>query len=216
VLDRSAAHAALGTENITCVSIVPAVIAFLEQAGVQTVIDLGCGTGGFLLQWMRSAPDRAGIGVDLSAAAVSQAQRRVEACGAAQRLRFFEGEVGTRPMALPADVVGSAQAVTAMFMLHEFGRDGRGEIVEVVRALRRSLPGKLFVFLEARPVDPFALGAKPRSDYFLLDYLLVHPLSRQGLPRPREDWCAIAEEAGCTDVEVRSLGNIGDMYIARL
>jgi SAM-dependent methyltransferase len=215
ILDRSAAHAALGTENITCVSIVPAVIAFLEEAGVESVIDLGCGTGGFLLQWTRMGATRSGIGVDLSAEAVVQARRRVEACGAARRLRFFEGEVGTRPIELPADAVAGAQAVTAMFMLHEFGRDGRSEIVEVIRALRRSFPGKLFVFLEARPVDPFALGAAQQPDYFLLDYLLVHPLSRQGLPRPWQDWKAIAEEAGCRDVEVRSLGNISDMYKAR-
>ena len=118
-------------------------------------------------------------------------------------------------MNLPADVVGRADAVTAMYMLHEFGRDGRGKIVEVIRSLQRTFPGKLFLFLEAPPAKPFELGAAEQRDHFLLDYLLVHPLSRQGLPRPPEEWASIAEESGCRDVQCRSLGGISHMIVAR-
>lgn len=214
-LQRSAAHAALGTENITCVSIVPAVIRYLEEVGVETVVDLGCGSGGFLLQWARLGETRHGIGVDMSREAISQARCQAETWRVSDRVTFLQGEVGTSRMRLPTEIVDRADAVTAMYMLHEFGRDGRGRIVEVISSLKRSFPGKRFIFLEAPPVDPFALGAADQSDHFLLDYLLVHPLSRQGLPRTPEDWASIAEDAGCGEFEHRSLGGITNMLIAR-
>lgn len=214
-LQRSAAHAALGTENITCVSIVPAVISYLREVAAETVVDLGCGSGGFLLQWVRLGRAHRGVGVDMSARAISQAQGQADAWCVGDRVTFLQGEVGTSRMNLPTEVVQQADAVTAMYMLHEFGRDGRGHIVEVISSLRRSFPGKRFIFLEAPPVDPFELGKTEQPDHFLLDYLLVHPLSRQGLPRTPEDWASIAREAGCRDVEHRSLGGITNMLIAQ-
>src|SRR6185295_12418146 len=46
-LDRSARHAAAGTEDMTCVRVVPQAIEFLKELGVKKILDLGCGTGGF-------------------------------------------------------------------------------------------------------------------------------------------------------------------------
>src|SRR6185437_3427535 len=190
-LDRSARHAAAGTEDMTCVSVVPQVVEVLKEHEVKGILDLGCGTGGFLIQWAHhtrrdDGSGGWGAGVDMSPDALAAARVNAADFGVADRLSFHLGEVGERALPLGADVLEKTDAVTAMFMLHEFGRAGDAAIVRVLSTLRAQLPGRLLVALNGRP--PPAMDA--------LDYHLVHPLSRQGEPRPKEVWQRIYEEAG--------------------
>ena len=209
-VQRSVAHAAFGTENITCATIVPHVVAALEERKIRGVIDLGCGTGGFLVQWAQLNGEATGVGIDASQAALHHARARARSQGVEARLTFAEGKVGTKPLPSVSPGQADCQAVTAMFLLHEFGREGKGKIVDVVASLKRSFPGRLFMFLEAPPSNPARSGAS--RDYIHLDYRLVHPLSRQGLPLQPEEWSDIVRSAGCERFESRLLGDLVYMY----
>lgn len=201
-LDRSAKHAAAGTEDVTCVRVVPQVIDALKEQGVKGILDLGCGTGGFLIQWAHLTGG-GGAGVDMSNAALAQARVNASQYGVGDRLTFHYGEVGKDALPITHDVVEKIDAVTAMFMLHEFGRAGDSAIVRVLAALKAQFAGKLLVALEMQPVDVHALNGRPPPAMDALDYHFIHPLSRQGEPRPKDAWQEIYEQAGMKLIRVR-------------
>jgi SAM-dependent methyltransferase len=201
-LDRSAKHAAAGTEDLTCVRVVPQVIAILEEHEVQGVVDLGCGTGGFLIQ-RALLTGKWGAGVDMSEAALASAGANAAHAGVADKVSFYLGEVGKDPLPITDDVAARVGAVTAMFMLHEFGRGGDASIVRVLAALKAQFEGKLLVALEMPPVDLAFLDGRPPPSLDALDYHFIHPLSRQGEPRPKDVWQALYEQAGMKLVAVR-------------
>jgi SAM-dependent methyltransferase len=201
-LDRSARHAAAGTEDMTCVRVVPQVIEMLKEHGVGGVLDLGCGTGGFLIQWARLTPG-GGIGVDMSAPALAAARENAAAQGVGDRLTFALGEVGKQPLPLDDHAAGRIDAVTAMFMLHEFGRAGDAAIARVLASIKQRLPGRLLFALEMQPVDVNRLGGHAPPALDALDYHFIHMISRQGEPRAKEVWERIYAEAGVELVRMR-------------
>jgi SAM-dependent methyltransferase len=201
-LDRSARHAAAGTEDMTCVRVVPQVIEMLQEHGVKGVLDLGCGTGGFLIQWARLTGG-GGAGVDMSAPALAAARENAMAHGVGDRLAFLLGEVGKDPLPIDEDAASRIDAVTAMFMLHEFGRAGDSAIARVLSSIKERLAGKLLFALEMLPVDVNALGGRPPPALDALDYHFIHMISRQGEPRTREVWERIYAEAGMRLLRVR-------------
>ncbi|MGY1639623.1 SAM-dependent methyltransferase [Geodermatophilus sp. SYSU D00703] len=56
------------------------------------VLDLGCGSGAWLLPLLAARPDLTGVGVDLSAPALAEARRRVDQRGLADRVELVEGD----------------------------------------------------------------------------------------------------------------------------
>jgi SAM-dependent methyltransferase len=202
-LQRSTRHAAAGTAYSTCSFTIPEVFSVMRGRGGRVCLDLGCGTGDFLLQWVLHDPDARGVGVDLSAAALAQARDTAERWGVADRLEFHEARVGPAPLGLPPGALDDVDVVSSMYMLHEIGRDGRQAIVDVVRALQAQLPGRHLLVLEVEACEPEEFAAQVPAPPHLgrLDYRLIHQLSGQGLPRTQADWHGIFDEAGCTIVE---------------
>lgn len=202
-LARSTRHAAAGTAYSTCSFTIPDVFAAMDDKRARVCLDLGCGTGDFLIQFVQRDGTSRGIGIDVSGEALAQARENAERFGVADRLEFHEAAVGPDPLGVPADVLERVDIVTSMYMLHEFGRAGREAIVEVIRALKRQLPGRLLLALEVEACEPeeFARQEPPAPHHGRLDYRLIHALSGQGLPRSQADWHAIFADAGCTIVE---------------
>jgi SAM-dependent methyltransferase len=59
------------------------------------VLDLGCGTGEWLLRLLVARPDLHGVGVDLSAPALEEARRRTGELGLEERVTWVEGDGAT-------------------------------------------------------------------------------------------------------------------------
>ena len=126
-------------------------LAPLREAGVRTVLELGCGTG-------NDAVRLAGEGysvtaVDVSGEAIGQAQARFGSLA-----RFMVADV-TRRLPFPD---GSFDAVMSNVALHMFpDQVTRGVFAQVGRLVR---PGGLFVFhvnsLQDRPLRARALPAR--------------------------------------------------------
>jgi SAM-dependent methyltransferase len=202
-LDRSVPHAAAGTEDMTCVRVVPSVIDVLREHDVRGVLDLGCGTGGFLVQWARLTGGW-GVGVDMSPSAVAAARVGADLQGLGDRLRFVVGEVGNGRLPIDDNLVQRLDAVTAMFFLHELGRDGGDAgVAHALSELGSQFPGKLLIVLEMIPVDVGALNGRPPPAMDALDYHFIHPLSRQGAPRPKHVWEQLYREAEMQLLAVR-------------
>jgi hypothetical protein len=69
------------------------------------------------------------------------------------------------------------------------------------------------VFTECFPADARGMGRHPPTTFSQLDYLLVHPLSGQGLPLAPKDWEALLRDAGWRLREVRRILWTG-LYVA--
>jgi SAM-dependent methyltransferase len=217
-LARSTRHAAAGAAYSTCTFTIPDVFAAMDDKHAKVCLDLGCGTGDFLIQFVLRDETSRGIGVDLSGEALAQARANAQAFGVADRLAFHEAAVGPHPLGVPPGALDDVDIVTSMYMLHEFGRNGCEAIVDVIGALKAELPGRMLLALEVEACEPaeFARQVPPAPHYGRLDYRLIHALSGQGLPRSQDDWHGIFEDAGCSVVE-RGIPTGGSLiYIAQM
>ncbi len=211
---RSGRHTAVGSEQLACVRVAPAVLKVLRERGRRHVLDLGCGSGGFLIQLARLDPDIRGVGIDISADAIEEARANARRSGVDARLSFSRAEVGAGPLPIDPAQRDRIDAVTAMYVLHEFGRGGRAGIVRVLREIASALPARLLAFTECLPADAAALAKEPPTTFSQLDYLLIHPLSRQGLPLPAAEWTSMLEEAGVQLLDQRPLHWVR-LYVAQ-
>ncbi|HSN98735.1 MAG TPA: methyltransferase domain-containing protein [Candidatus Nanopelagicales bacterium] len=103
------------------------------------VLDLGCGTGRFLLQLHRALPSARLCGLDLSPHYVARAGQMLAGVRGAGLLVENAEAVPFRD--------GSFDAVTSIFMFHELPRDARRNVArEALRVLR---PGGRFVVCDS-------------------------------------------------------------------
>jgi SAM-dependent methyltransferase len=192
---RLARAVASGTEDINCVHTVPAVIQMLRDQKARFILDLGCGTGGFLIQIAQLDSTLSGLGIDLEPDAIETARENARQRGVDSRLDFHCAAVGARPIDAARELLERVDTISCMFLLHEFGRHGEGAIVETVSTIARQFPGRRLVVLESDPVD-FTNGAtKAGKHHGHLDYWFVHPLSGQGPPLSPEKWNEIFTRA---------------------
>ena len=212
-LVRSQYHTGVGSEQMTCVNVVPAVLQTLARKGFRNVVDLGCGAGGFLIQLAHIEPAIRGLGIDMSKDAIEEARNNARRFHIEDRLGFVQAEIGPHPLPVEPHVLKEVEVITAMYLLHEFGRDGDDQIVEVFRQIRKALPGRLLLFVECFPADAQTLARIPPATFSQLDYLLIHPLSGQGVPLPPARWKTIVEKAGMKFLELQRIYWIG-LYAA--
>ncbi|GAA1605551.1 class I SAM-dependent methyltransferase [Kribbella hippodromi] len=99
--------------------------------GTRRVLDLGCGTGEWLLRALTTRADVLADGVDISPGALAQAARAAEARGVRDRLRLHQSKAEDFAGAEPFDVVLSVGAA------HAFG----GLLPTLAAARRHLAPG---------------------------------------------------------------------------
>jgi SAM-dependent methyltransferase len=179
------------------------VVAALELTDGEVLLDLACGRGGYGLEIARRTGTRL-IGVDFSAVAIGQAERRAEAFGLADRATFRVGEMaGTGLADASVDAVVCVDAVQLL-----------DPVIPALRECRRVLaPGGRLAITTWEPAD--------RADERLPERIrrldLARGLAEAGLvavvviEKPdwrRAEWAmwqaALAEDAG-DDPALRSM-----------
>jgi SAM-dependent methyltransferase len=216
-IDRfhSTAHSGLGTEELTSVRLVPAVLKILAERNLHSLLHLACGAGGFLVQMARSDPAFHGIGIDKLAEKIAGSQEKIRRYGLESRLRVMQAEIGAEPLPLSEEERGQIDVVASIYLLHEIGRYGRQRIVELLREIKLAFPGKLFLFSETMPPETPDSVKKPPSQYAQLDYLLLHRLRGKGMPLPAGEWKSILADAGIKLIDYREVYSIG-LFLAEL
>jgi ubiquinone/menaquinone biosynthesis C-methylase UbiE len=136
-------------------ALVPLRDALVENKGgvrAAKVLDIACGTGGFLAEVKRSYPRLAVTGVDLSAPYLAAAKRQLSAWS---RVALAEGNAEALPFA-----DASFDIVTCLYLFHELPHRARATVAgEIARVLR--LGGRL-IFL-----DSLQTGDEPDYDAML-------------------------------------------------
>lgn len=137
---------------------IPDYDAMLDVAGAavpartRTIVDLGIGTGALSARCLRSAPRAQVVGIDMDAAILTAAARRLR-----DRATFITGTFLRTP--LPA-----ADAVVAAYALHHVRTRGakRALYRRIHRSLRR---GGIFLSVDCQPASDAAVRRAQRDDW---------------------------------------------------
>jgi SAM-dependent methyltransferase len=202
-LDRSGRLVASGSGYALLGSgTIPWILKLIKQIGGTYVMDVGCGAGDFLIQLASRWPDGAGMGIDMNAEAIAEANANADRCGVSDRLTFHQAKLSAEPMSIDRKILEKVDTLTAMYLLHEFaGRGGAEAITAGMSQLRKQFPGRKLLMLEGERADPAVLNANPPRTFAQLDYTFIHPISRQGPLRTSAEWEQIIKDAGATLVE---------------
>jgi hypothetical protein len=213
---RTGLHNSLGTEQMASVRLVPAVRKILEERNLHSMLYMSCcSSGEFLVQMARCDPSFHGIGIDTSTKQITHAREIIHRYGLESRIRLIQQKIGVEPLPLDEQTRGQIDVVASIYMLHEVGRYGRQRIVDVLRQIKASFPGKIFLFSETMPpATPDSVKKLP-AQYSQLDYLLIHRLRGKGMPLPAEEWKSIVAEAGLKLIDFKEVYSIG-IFLAEL
>lgn len=194
----------------------PFIVETLARYGVTSVADLGCGAAGLLVEFSKLAPELHGVGVDIDPGSLSEARQALEAAGLLGRVTLIEGDIGNPDAFAAQPAIQSVDAFNCCGVLHEFFRDGDDAVIAILASYKRLFPGRLFFLGEfrARTDDEYRSTPVVHRIRNLWYQHLMHPLSKQGLPRSRAQWQSIFERAGVEALDVRDY--FLDQYVLRL
>jgi ubiquinone/menaquinone biosynthesis C-methylase UbiE len=136
-------------------ALVPLREALLERAGgvrSARLLDIACGTGGFLAEVKRNYPRLAVTGIDLSTPYLTVAERRLAPWS---RVALIEANAETSPFA-----DGSFDIVTCLYLFHELPHRARQAVAREIRRVLK--PGGRLIFL-----DSLQTGDEPDYDAML-------------------------------------------------
>lgn len=149
----------------------------IERYRAQTVADLGCGAGRFLIEWARRHPEHRGVGVDLAPEAVEVCGQRAGEAGVSDRVRFVVGDgfdlSGVQRECSDVDLFYS------FAMEHEVLRSGEQAVLDHIDQMSVLFPGKRYLMGE-----PMLHMTQQDGKFYW-----IHVLSHQGLPRNIPGWC---------------------------
>ncbi len=174
----------------------------------EAVADLGCGSGGRLVQLAAKFPAVQGVGVDIAGDALRAAEKFVHNEGLGDRFSFVEGDVRS----LVADPqFASVELLTCFMMGHDFWP--RADCVESLRRLRAAFPN----------VRRFLLGDTARTQnipdvdkpVFTLAFETAHDLMGVNVPT-LDDWAGVFAEAGWRVVDMYTVDTPADSFIYAL
>lgn len=123
--------------------------------------------------------------------------------------------IGVEQLPLDEETRSQIDVVASIYLLHEIGRYGRQRILDVLRQIKASFPGKLFLFSETMPPAAPDSVKKTPAQYSQLDYLLIHRLRGKGMPLPAEEWKSIVADAGLKLIDFKEVYSIG-LFLAEL
>jgi len=163
----------------------------------QVVADLGCGSGGRLVQIAERFPGMRGVGVDISPAALRDADDYARSKGHGDRLTFVVGDTTALE---PSPEFAEVDLLTSFLMGHDMWP--REECVASLRRLREAFPNvrRLLLGDTARTVGI----PERRLPVFTLGFELAHDLMGAYLPT-LDEWAGVFAEGGWTCVRVHEV-----------
>ena len=172
------------------------------------VADLGCGSGGRLIQVLQRHPQAKGLGLDLAGPALKVAEKETAELGMSDRLSFGEADarsIETRPEFAEVDLL------TCFMMGHDFWP--RENCVATLRRLRDAFPNvRRFLLGDATRIllnDPRTEHAVTEDDVpvFTLGFELGHAMMDVYIPTLAE-WEGMFEEGGWRCVNKRLIESL--------
>jgi SAM-dependent methyltransferase len=178
-------------------------LQLLAELDINCIIDLGCGTGGLLLDFATANPAAKAWGIDSNRVAIQAAADAARQAGLDGRVSFLVGDASACVPRLNHREVEAVQALTAFNLANAFfDPGGERSIRSWLGMLAQAFPNRLLLLGDyyAR----LASGTPSNSHAYrrTLMHDVAQVLTRQGLP-PADiaAWRTIFDDAGCTLVK---------------
>ncbi|MCX4681811.1 methyltransferase domain-containing protein [Streptomyces sp. NBC_01433] len=186
---RDPAAIAFACREIDDITYAPAYRGAIDRLDfpVTRVADLGCGSGGRLMDLLRRFPGSTGTGVDIAAPSLEVARKEAADAGLSDRAEFVQGDVlRLEPRPEFADI----ELVTCFMMGHDFWP--RENCVATLRRLREVFPSarRLLIGDATRTALP-----DTELPVFTLGFELGHDLMGTFLPTV-DNWESVFAEGG--------------------
>jgi 2-ketoarginine methyltransferase len=196
---RDTAQVGAGSCGIGRYDALPLVEQLLDAADVEptTVVDLGCGDAGFLMDLLDQRPGLQGIGVEPNPGSVDLATALRARRGLDDRLELFTGDAAqVAKLELPDGGAGVC-FMTAFVLQEVLEQEGQGAVEELLRATFETYPQArwLVVEMDHRPTDP--IMAHGLAQTFYNPYFLIHAVTEQRL-ETRGWWEELFDRVGVT------------------
>ena len=106
---------------------------------------------------------------------------------------------------LNKDAVKDVDAFNGIMVIHEFLRDGEDFVVDMLKNMKAAFPGKYLFIGEFDAISDEVYQKMPYPDRIhpLFYQHIIHPLTWQGLPQPKEVWLNIFKRADLKLVEMK-------------
>lgn len=183
----------------------PIVKNIIEKYRFKKILDLGCGSGEFLIYLCKDSSLTC-YGIDISKEAIMYGKQLLNEKGMDGRIilsvcDIFEVEEIARNW-------GNADVITCMFVLHEFLYRGNEKVIELLTKLKRYFEGKHLIICELCKKSAELLRRKPTA---IAEHHLFHALSNQRIITASE-WKNIFRRADYKLIEEKSFAFAGQCY----
>jgi len=151
---------------------------------VDTVVDLGCGSGDIIIDFCNRHKSFNGVGLDIDPAAVEVAQENVKKNKLESRIELIVGDMlEPKTYSNKISSKGEKVAFNAIMALHEFLRDGEQAVVNVLKKMKKEFPGSYFVLGEFNKCNDDEFQNIPIYErmHMLFYQEIIHGLTDQGL-----------------------------------
>lgn len=176
------------------------VLEFVNKKNYKFIIDLGCGSGEFLIEAAKKLPHIKAIGIDIDGETVQVAQTHATISGLTDRVSIIKGDARKPEFTLQAykkETGPSEICFVGITLWHEFLTDDETFLCDLLQKYGQLFPGSGFVAVEYDGLSYDELARLPQPDRtYASIYQLVHPLTNQGMPKPRVFWQALFKKAG--------------------
>lgn len=182
--DRDSTSVGIGSCGISQHDALPMTRRLLQSitGKWQTVVDLGCGDGSYLVDLCKSIPDIHGIGLDPDPNSVKAALIATTKYGISDRVYVQVGSASLLPDL--SNEQGPLCFITAFVLQEILEQSGRTAIIEMMQSVFNRYPDSYWVVIEVdhRPNDPSVMETGLGLAYYN-PYYLIHNITEQRLER---------------------------------
>lgn len=148
----------------------------LSKHNLNSILDLGSGSGDFLIGFCNRHTGHYGYGIDISQEAVNYANKKAELFNVSDKVQFIQADILN--LNNINQQIRDIDVITCMFVLHEFLSINEKLVLDVLSHLKSTFPGKPILICELTKCSVDHLHRFPSG---VAEHHLFHYLSRQGL-----------------------------------
>jgi SAM-dependent methyltransferase len=178
----------------------------LKRHHLFKIVDMGCGSGDFLINFCIENKEFSGVGIDISPEVISFAERLASSREINGRVSFQIGDI--KAIEKFKELIEEGDVLSFMFVLHEFLTREDNEVVRMLTHMKNVYPTKHILITEVYRRGVQELISRPVT---VAEHHLFHKLSKQGLATLNE-WKSIFNKAGLVIVEERRFDRAAQAY----
>ncbi len=177
-----------------------------RDLNVDTVVDLGCGSGDIIIDFCNRHDTFNGIGLDIDPAAVKVAEENVKKNNLNNRIELITGDMlDPKTYSHKISSKGDKVAFNAIMALHEFLRDGEEAVINVLKKMKKEFPESYFILGEFNKCSDEEFQKIPIYErmHMLFYQEIIHGLTNQGLAS-LNTWKEMFKKADVELIEYKS------------